>query len=86
MAGKFFYKTEEHYFKALIAGPEFCVACGRPVEKTPDGYANHKCPPATDSARKAADVRHRDGVIRTQSFGERLSNGFSMLEEDDDGR
>jgi predicted RNA-binding Zn-ribbon protein involved in translation (DUF1610 family) len=82
MAGE----QEDPYFKALVAGPKFCVACGREVEVTPDGYANHKCPPASESARKAADVRHRSGVIQRQGFSDRLADGFSMLVEDDHGR
>jgi hypothetical protein len=72
--------------KALVAGPKFCVACGRAVEVTAGGYANHKCRPASESARKAADVRHRSGVLHRQCLADRLADGFSMLSEDDDGR
>jgi predicted RNA-binding Zn-ribbon protein involved in translation (DUF1610 family) len=79
-------KSEDTYYKALVAGPKFCVACGREVEVTAEGYANHKCPPASESARKAADVRHRTGVIQRQGFYDRLADGFSMLGEDDHGR
>jgi hypothetical protein len=77
---------DDHYYKALVAGPKFCVSCGREVEMTQDGYANHKCRAQRESARKAADSRYRDGVVQNHGFAERLADGFLMLEEYEDGR
>ena len=77
---------KNEYHAALVAGPRVCVACGRPVELTADGYANHKCPKSSDAARKSASTRHEEGVERRHPLWERLQDGFVMLEEDDDGR
>lgn len=70
--------------RSLRAGPSHCVACGREVELTPEGYANHKCCEPSEAARRAADSRARDGFTRTPPLWERLQDGFSMLQEDED--
>ena len=74
---------ERYYREALVKGPQFCVACGKEVELTSDGYANHHCSPRSDSAKKSADTRLSDGYSRTPSLWERLDDGFLMLQEDD---
>jgi hypothetical protein len=68
----------------LVRGPARCVACGKPVALTGDGYANHHCPPQSESAKKSANTRAHDGYSRTPPLWERLNDGFLMLKEDDD--
>jgi len=68
----------------LVRGPARCVACGKAVELTSDGYANHHCQPQSESAKKSANTRAHDGYSRTPPLWERLDDGFLMLKEDDD--
>lgn len=73
----------KHYDSDLVKGPPFCVACGKRIELTVDGFANHHCPPQSESAKKSANTRAHDGYLRTPPMWERLADGFLMLEEDD---
>lgn len=74
------------YDAALRAGPKYCVACGREVEVTSDGYANHKCRDGIERAKRSANSRAQDGYSRTPPLWERLADGFRMLDGDDHGR
>lgn len=73
----------DNYEAALRAGPKHCVACGREVEVTSEGYANHYCRETSENARRSANTRAHDGYRRTPPLWERLSDGFSMLLEDE---
>lgn len=74
------------YEAALRAGPKFCVACGREVEVTAGGYANHHCRESAESARRSAHTRASEGFSRTPPLWERLRDGFRMLKEKENGR
>ena len=54
-------------------------------EVLPGAYFDDRCPKRRESARKSADTRAHDEVStrRNLTFGQRLSLGFEMLDEDD---
>ena len=55
-----------------------CVACGEPMELSPEGLSIHKC--SDEAERKANRRRHRG-----RGLGQRLAEGFSMLEASEAG-
>ena len=73
--------SDAKYEAMLRRGPPVCVACGRTVEVTEDGYANHKCDERRESARKAAHTRHSEPTVRRRPLSQRLAEGFAMLGE-----
>jgi hypothetical protein len=65
-----------------------CVSCGGPIQVSNKIRGRHTCPPRHEAALKAAHNRSYDDVPtrRTMTEGQRLSTGFDMLDEEDDGR
>lgn len=65
---------------------KFCVACGKPIERTEAGYANHHCSESREAARKSAHTRAHDAIARQKPLSQRLDEGFEMFfgSEDDD--
>jgi hypothetical protein len=63
-----------------------CVACGKPLRyRKSTGCNLHNCPPKTEAARKSANTRGEEPLMRESSFGQRLADGFAMLDPDDWG-
>ena len=67
----------------IVEGRDVCVACGKEIEISASGNANHKCPTKSDAAKKAAHTRGYDATVRTPSISQRLREGFAMLREDE---
>lgn len=65
---------------------KFCVSCGRPIERTEAGYANHHCAKSRESARASAHTRHAEATVRRKPLWQRLDEGFEMFfRSSDDG-
>lgn len=64
-----------------------CVSCGGPIQVTNGVSGRHECSKRHDAAQKAANTRAYDDVPtrRKQSLLTRLSTGFKMLAEKEDG-
>jgi len=62
-----------------------CVVCGRPLYAGPSGLtARHECPKRVLGARQAAQTRaERYGTAGplNPTWGQRLSEGFQMMDE-----
>ena len=56
--------------------PERCAYCGAWIE------GKHKCDPARAKRFESARKADRDRVTRRRTEGERIFEGFRMLEED----
>jgi hypothetical protein len=67
-----------HYY--IQGEVETCVACRKPLEYSqPDARSqNHKCSARAEGSRKAANTRGHDTVARSQTFHERISQGFYL--------
>lgn len=76
---------EEYWQKKLVEGPAACVACGKKIEQTPEGYANHKCAKKHEADRRGANLRGEDSTPRTPGWYERLKDGLLMLDASEDG-
>lgn len=79
--------TDKDWQKELVRGVGNCFACGKRIEQTADGYANHHCRETHEAAKRSANTRAEDGYSRTPPWPERLADGLRMLDaiEDYDG-
>lgn len=78
-------EDKKYWEKKLVEGPATCVACGKPVEQTPDGYANHHCSAKHEADRRGANLRGENSAPRTPGWYERLKDGLLMLDASEDG-
>ena len=63
-----------------------CVACGNEIEVTASGLADHHCPPEYENAKYYEQLYANDrGVPVSRTVGQRLSQGFRMMNDDWDG-
>ena len=66
-----------------------CVSCDKPIEhviwKRDDEYeyfsANNHCSDKHEASKQAANTRLREPLERDRQYGQRLAEGFDMLDE-----
>lgn len=56
-----------------------CVACGKLIEFTKRGLANHRCSERFEAAVAAANRRAEVDRFPEPTWGERLEFGFALL-------
>lgn len=82
----------DHYVVEIDGEVIRCVSCRKPLEhalRRVNGvekmYCSHKCSVTHENRRQGASRAQEEPIDRDPPFGQRLTEGFGMLRESEDG-